>query len=1474
MKEFYRIKNDLFLLVFLVLFIVENRGQVSSYNFSESNGTYVSISGTAAMNPGWDENTVPNIPIGFTFNFNNSNYTACTISSNGFITFGSTSPTNSLYNPISSTISYTGAISAIGADLIDGGTKAITYSTTGTAPYRIFTIQWDDARRYSGNGNFDFQIKLYETTNTISVVYGICSPTGTTTTENINVEVGLRGTSNTDFNNRNKTNHSNWALTTTKGTFNTDSCTTNGSSAPSNGLTFTWAPIQTCLTPTAQPSALVLTPGTTTIAGNFAAASPSPNSYLVVRSNTSIKPNPINGTFYPIGSTALGANYVVIDTDSNTSFNDSGLITSTSYYYHIFSYNNTSCTGGPKYNTTNPLSASTTTTTNFTYCTPSSSSSNRYINSLESVGTVTTYANNNTGYSPGGYGNYRHINLFTQIQGGGVNLLATLPDKPNSQTIRIWIDWNNKDGLFNNTNELVYTTGSIYTELKNTLGFTIPHTIPAGTYTLRIRTFSSNTLDPCNNYSGGETEDYTITILADCSAKINAATSGTSCGAGPVTLQAYGTTDITEFRWYDSVTNILEGTSPSTIVSGQATTTWITPSLNTSKTYIVKGYNGTCQSYYNTFVDAEIKSTTEINVAASAPTICGENSQVKITATVGETKFNLLTETFSELDISDTNFRVTQTLNNTSYTNATWKLYPSPSVPISTTVFKPAISSGNIDDRFALTTSDYYNLTMTSRMITKNTVSTVGCTTATLSFRHYYSDFDNTDTAAVYYSTLASPDPANSSHWTLLIMYNSDQGLAHSFTSASYSLPVGIQNLSIKFEYKGTWAEGWAIDDVYINATKPFIPNYLWNNSSGIVYIDTNNDNVGDTPYTNQNVSSIYFAPNGLAMESPSWSTSVKSLTPNGCVSTVPISITNTTRTWKGTINNNWDIAGNWAPAFVPDATTCVIIPSTAKIIGTAYSGYGKNLTIKSTGDLELQADNNLIITDWMDIKNGGVFNVRNNANFVQKNDNPSPANTISGTFTMDRTAIGLKALDYIYWSSPVNNFPVTSVSPNSLTSKIYHWVTDYPNPNGFGFGNWFNTTENMQAGKGYIIRVANNNPTFSTTFTGAPRNGIITKTIARGPYIGSDYRGSTGRIITNLDDNLNLIGNPYPSAIDAIEFLTENQSVLEGGIQIWTHKGTISNSNPSPFYQNFSSNYSYSDYLTYTKLGSSIGSSTGADTGFNGKIAAGQGFLVKMKDGNALTANITFKNSMRTDDLNRAYNNSQFYRTTDNKKEKQTDRIWIDLVDNTSSSDRFLIGYTEDATAEKDFLFDAKTDYEAPLKAFSLLDNDAYVIQGKGPFDINDKFNIGYQVPANGNYKFAISEVDGIFKTNNQKIYIEDLLTNTTHDLTTSPYSFTSEKGLFKTRFIIKYTNETLSNNDSEYKNSVFIYGTNELHIKSELFNLKNIEIYDVLGKTLIEAKDINQMESLINLKNTQSMILVKIMLENGAIITKKVIY
>ena len=124
-----------------------------------------------------------------------------------------------------------------------------------------------------------------------------------------------------------------------------------------------------CVTPTAQPTALSLTPALTTITGSFTAASPAPNSYLVVVSASATPPTLTNGTTYTIGGT-VGTGYTVVDTDSNTTFTATGLLSSTLYYVYVFSYNNL-CSGGPRYLTTSPLTGSTTTLA-ASYCTPTS----------------------------------------------------------------------------------------------------------------------------------------------------------------------------------------------------------------------------------------------------------------------------------------------------------------------------------------------------------------------------------------------------------------------------------------------------------------------------------------------------------------------------------------------------------------------------------------------------------------------------------------------------------------------------------------------------------------------------------------------------------------------------------------------------------------------------------------------------------------------------------------------------------------------------------------------------------------------------------------------------------------------------------------------------------------------------------------------------------------------------------------------
>lgn len=217
-------------------------GQVANYTFSESAGTYTTITGTTIHASGWDDAVSTNtIPLGFTFNFNGTNYTTCSVNSNGYITFGATTSANNLYTPISDNSGYAGVISALGVNLIDDNARDIIYRTSGTAPNRVFTIQWRQARRSARGGRFDFQIKLTETSNIINVVYGSCAPTGNNS-QAINVQVGLRGSSNTDFNNRSFSGNAVWDNSTTAGLTNNATCKTRDVSFPNSGRTFTWTP--------------------------------------------------------------------------------------------------------------------------------------------------------------------------------------------------------------------------------------------------------------------------------------------------------------------------------------------------------------------------------------------------------------------------------------------------------------------------------------------------------------------------------------------------------------------------------------------------------------------------------------------------------------------------------------------------------------------------------------------------------------------------------------------------------------------------------------------------------------------------------------------------------------------------------------------------------------------------------------------------------------------------------------------------------------------------------------------------------------------------------------------------------------------------------------------------------------------------------------------------------------------------------
>ncbi|WP_316831894.1 gliding motility-associated C-terminal domain-containing protein [Pedobacter aquatilis] len=135
-----------------------------------------------------------------------------------------------------------------------------------------------------------------------------------------------------------------------------------------------------CAAPTVAATSLTFSGVTTgSITATFVKSTDA-NEYLIIRSlNNTLSALPVDGTAYAVG-TAFGGGTVVNKIVSNT-FTDNNLTSSTNYTYFIIPLNNLSCTGGPKYLTTNILSASQLTKTLLPCTSPTAQATNFTITS-------------------------------------------------------------------------------------------------------------------------------------------------------------------------------------------------------------------------------------------------------------------------------------------------------------------------------------------------------------------------------------------------------------------------------------------------------------------------------------------------------------------------------------------------------------------------------------------------------------------------------------------------------------------------------------------------------------------------------------------------------------------------------------------------------------------------------------------------------------------------------------------------------------------------------------------------------------------------------------------------------------------------------------------------------------------------------------------------------------------------------------
>ncbi|HLF52297.1 GEVED domain-containing protein [Flavobacterium sp.] len=1095
------------------------------------------------------------------------------------------------------------------------------------------------------------------------------------------------------------------------------------------------------------------------------------------------------------------------------------------------------------------------------YCSPSSTTSAYYISGVISIGTLNDASNIATGYSAGGYGNYSSTTIATQIAGAGINININL-EGPDSQFVKTYIDWNG-DGDFIDANELVYTTGTIATG-DTSYGFVVPVNATPGNYRMRIRTrgyTETSTIDPCTTgYSTGETEDYTISIVADCSAKITNVTDGSSCGTGTTTLTAVGSGGGIQFRWYANETG---GVPLATTTAGS----WTTPSLSSSTTYYVTVYNGSCESLVRMAVRAIINPTTNITFSPSTPIVCGEDAILTIIASGDTTVEDLFSENFEGGTFGGFTLSTTTNLYDTGsdnipdapQPNAPWSIKTSTYQPTDTSVWRPAINSGSVGDKFAFTTSDYLYSTIETDISTGN-INTANFTDLTLTFKHYYSYYGG-DSGKVQVSI------DGGANWINVTTYSSDLGSASKFADVTIDLSayVNVANFRFRYKYTANWDDGWAIDDVRLFGTKPLNTTFTWGGATVDAYIDL----ACTIPYTGQSITTVYVKPTAGQLINPSWSFTATATLSNGCPVSELITVTNKTKLWQGT-TNEWNDPNNWLPAGVPTANDCVIVdphPFPSTISTSCYQAYGKTLTIKSGGILNVLTDTNITITDLVDVRTGGTFILKNNASLVQINN---VANTVNGTFKMERITQPIYRYDYTYWGSPVtsaSNFTLGNLSPGS--SLRYTWTPSV----GGGSGNWTSAAAStaMQSTKGYIVRAPDTfstNPAvkvpYTANFIGTPNNGDILAPITY---------GSLGAIAT--DDKWNLISNPYPSAISASAFLSlaSNSSVIDGTIYFWTHNSPPATGFPDPFYGDFVINYTANDYASWNKLGgvgtaaSSLSSLGTIPSGF---IAAGAAFFVKSL---AAPGNATFTNSMRVTD-----NNNQFFRSTNptivnTNNDFEKHRIWLNLTNNSGAFSQILVGYAQGATLGMDRDFDGMRFGGNGVTLYSILPEANLGIQGRPlPFNINDQVPLGYNAAIAGSFSVRIDHIDGLFNT--QNIYLEDQLLQVIHNLKLTPYVFTTGVGNFNNRFVLRYTESTLGTDTFEVSNTVKVTVHEKVTVHANQL-IKEMLVFDLLGRKIDTYKNIDDTQFILNhLYKTNNVLILKITLENDEVVTEKIIY
>jgi len=464
--------------------------------------------------------------------------------------------------------------------------------------------------------------------------------------------------------------------------------------------------------------------------------------------------------------------------------------------------------------------------------------------------------------------------------------------------------------------------------------------------------------------------------------------------------------------------------------------------------------------------------------------------------------------------------------------------------------------------------------------------------------------------------------------------------------------------------------------------------------------------------------------------------------------------------TWDGSESTDWNTAANWDGNTIPSVPADVIIVNVANqpVINSAMGGAScNNLTVNSGASLTVQSGGSLITNGA--ITNNGTINIQRT---ITKNRWHLISAPVSGA-----TALTFKD-DYLQSWSEANATWTDIIATGTALNPVQ----------GYGLWTMYETDHTY-------------------TFTGTPNTGNQSKSVTA--------QGTGG-----VYNRANLLGNPYPSAID-----WEGLRATYGAVYYWNGSAYVSWNNGG-------------DGSRY--------------------IAPMQGFFIVPVS--AGTFSLT--------NANRTHTMGSYYKSAEETK----DNLLVLETVSKGISDKLFVNFNDQATEDFDLQHDA---YKFASGTAGLSELYSYAGDNKLSIDVRpacEVLQLGFANDQSGTYGIGINQLHGITKAT-----LEDTKTNTFTDLLEGAYSFSFEAGENDQRFKLHFSALAVDD-EKEQQASIYSY-RKTAYINLNTLKQADIYIYNMAGQLITSRESATGLIS-INME-TGGVYIVKV-ISNNDIQTKKI--